>query len=251
MLPSGMRDHEALFPLNENRTIWRYLDFTKFVSLLETQQLYFPRADQFEDPYEGTWSSAGVRWLRNSQQNGGSPPYAFARADEKLISCTDQMRKEMFISCWTASEHESAAMWKLYLKSNEGVAIRSDSNTLGTVLERSSLAIGISMVQYIDYDNTVISFRNSFFPFVHKRLSFAHESELRAIIWAILDVNQPQIQDGATSVSVEVAVEELVKSVRVSPTAPTWFGQLVEQVAQRYGLTAPVDRSTLYDRPLF
>jgi hypothetical protein len=136
-------DHEALFPPNENRTIWRYLDFTKFVSLLETQQLYFPRADQFDDPYEGTWSSEGVRWLRNPQQNDGFPPHA----SEKLISFTDQMRREMFISCWTASEHESAAMWKLYLKSNEGVAVCSDFNTLGTVLERSSLAIGISMVQ--------------------------------------------------------------------------------------------------------
>jgi hypothetical protein len=242
-----MDEHQALFPPHENCTIWRYLDFTKFVSLLETRQLYFPRADQFEDSYEGAWSSAGVRWLRNPQQTDE----LWLPATEKLIGSTDQIRKEMFISCWTASEHESAAMWKLYLKSNEGVAIRSDSNTLGTVLEHSSLAISISMVQYIDYDYIIIPFSNTFFPFVHKRLSFAHESELRAIIWAILDVNRPQIQDGATSVSIEVTVEELVKSVRVSPTAPKWFGQLVEQVAQRYGLTAPIVRSTLYDRPLF
>jgi hypothetical protein len=123
-----MHDHEAFFPPNENRTIWRYLDFTKYVSLLETKQLYFPRADQFEDPYEGAWSSEGVRWLRDPQRNGGLP----LRAVEKLISDTDQQRKKMFISCWHANEQESAAMWKLYLQSNEGMAIRSDSNTVMT-----------------------------------------------------------------------------------------------------------------------
>jgi hypothetical protein len=242
-----IHDHATFFPPDENRTIWRYLDFTKFISLLETRQLYFPRVDEFEDPYEGAWSSEGVRLLRDPQRNDGFPPWAV----ERLISLIDQQRKEMFISCWTASEHESAAMWKLYLKSNEGVAIHSDFNTLAAILERSSLIAGISMVQYIDYDSTVIPFGNGFFPFVHKRLSFAHEKELRAIIWAMDNINRPQIQDDATSVSIDVAVEELVKAVHVSPTAPRWFGLLVEQVIQRYGLKGPVIRSSLYDRPSF
>lgn len=242
-----MHDHEALFPPEENCVIWRYLDFTKFVSLLETRQLYFPRADQLEDPYEGVWSNEGVRLLRDPERNGRLPQHAI----EQLIGYADQQRKEMFISCWSASEHESAAMWKLYLQSNEGVALRSDSNALAAILERSSLNAGISLVQYIDYDSAVIPFRNSFFPFVHKRLSFAHENELRAIIWEVDHINRPKIQDDALSVSVDVTVEELVKSIYVSPTAPRWFGQLVEQVTQRYDLKVPVVRSSLYDRPSF
>src|SRR5262245_24338300 len=219
-----MDDHEALFPPNENRTIWRYLDFTKFVSMLETRQLYFSRADQFEDPYEGTWSSESIKWLRDSQQNGGLK----LNLMDRVIAALQEIPKEMFVSCWHANEYESAAMRKLYLQSNEGVAICSDSNMLAAILERSSLNVGISMIQYIDYDCTMIPLRNAFFPFVHKRLSFAHENELRAVIWAMDNINRPQILDGAISVSIEVAVEELVKSVRVSPTAPTWFGQLVE-----------------------
>jgi hypothetical protein len=182
-----MHDHEALSPPSENRTIWRYLDFTKFVSLLETQQLYFPRADQFADPYEGTWSTESMRWLRDPQQSGF--PLHFM---DQFIASIDEFRQQMFISCWHANEYESAAMWKLYLQSNEGVAIRSDANTLASILEHSSLNIGISMVQYIDYNRTVIPFRNAFFPFVHKRLSFAHENELRALIWAADDIIEVQ-----------------------------------------------------------
>ena len=107
------------------------------------------------------------------------------------------------------------------------------------------------MVQYIDYEKTPISFSNGFFPFVHKRLSFAHENELRAVIWRVDHINEPQIPAGSTSACVNVSPAELIKAIHVSPTAPRWFGELVEQVAQRYGLQVPVVRSNLYDRPTF
>lgn len=242
-----MRDHEAFFPPAQNCTIWRYLDFTKLISLLETRQLYFPRADQFEDPYEGAWSNEGVRQLRNSKDSPELPPNVV----EQFIQMTGHHRKEMFISCWNASEYESAAMWKLYLQSAEGVAVLSTSDRLASVMDACSYKGGISMVQYVDYDKTVIPFGNLFFPFVHKRLSFAHERELRAIIWSTDHINRPQIPEGAISVSIDFPVEELVTSVHVSPTAPTWFGRLVERVMQRYNLNVPVVRSNLYDRPTF
>lgn len=242
-----MRDHEVFFPPPENRTIWRYIDFTKLVSLLETQKLFFARADQFEDPYEGTWSGAGVRLLRDPAQNGGLPPQAV----EQLIAFSGVQQREMFISCWCMNEHESAAMWKLYLQSNEGVAIRTDNNTLAEILEAAPLNAGISVVQYIDYENTPIPFRNGFFPFVHKRLSFAHENELRAVIWRVDHINEPKIPVDSTSVSVDVSPAQLIKAIHVSPTAPKWFGELVEQVARRYNLQVPVIRSSLYDRPTF
>ena len=133
-----MPDHEAFFPPSENRTIWRYVDFTKFVSLLETQKLFFARADQFEDPYEGSWSSAGVRLLRDPAQNGGLPSHAV----EQLVAYSGVQQKEMFISCWYANESESAAMWKLYLQSNEGVAIRTDYATLAGILECCTIKRG-------------------------------------------------------------------------------------------------------------
>lgn len=48
-------------PESENVKIWRYLDFTKFISLLETNSLYFARADQFNDPFEGSYTKADVQ----------------------------------------------------------------------------------------------------------------------------------------------------------------------------------------------
>jgi len=45
--------HEVFtFPPDDLVKIWRYMDFTKFVSLLEKRSLYFPRIDQLEDTFE-------------------------------------------------------------------------------------------------------------------------------------------------------------------------------------------------------
>lgn len=47
--------HHVFEPLtNQNAKIWRYMDFAKFVSMLEKNTLFFVKANKFEDPYEGT-----------------------------------------------------------------------------------------------------------------------------------------------------------------------------------------------------
>lgn len=223
------------------------MDLTKLLSLLENRKLLLPRADQFEDPYEGSWSKAGVALMRDPALNGGMPPEAI----DQLLQAVEIQRHQMYISCWFVSEHESAAMWKLYLQSPEGIAIRSDHDALGRALDASPLRARTSSVTYIDYDKTPIPFGNLFFPFLHKRLSFAHENELRAVVWSNEDINLSQVSADALSVTVDVVPDDLIKAVHVSPTAPKWFGTLVEQLLTRYGLACPVERSGLYERPSF
>jgi hypothetical protein len=66
-------DHESFFPPKENCALWRYVDLTKLLSLLETRALHFTRADQLDDPYEGMPSHAVVQLLRDPSRNGGFP----------------------------------------------------------------------------------------------------------------------------------------------------------------------------------
>ena len=48
-----MRDKPVFTtPANPGIKIWRYMDFTKFVSMLENGGLFFARADQLEDEFE-------------------------------------------------------------------------------------------------------------------------------------------------------------------------------------------------------
>jgi hypothetical protein len=41
-------------PDNIDGRIWRYLDFPRFVSMLDRKALFFVKASKFRDPYEGT-----------------------------------------------------------------------------------------------------------------------------------------------------------------------------------------------------
>jgi hypothetical protein len=49
------KPHPAMRPLEDITTpIWRYMNFTKFVSMLTSHALHFARADTLGDPIEGT-----------------------------------------------------------------------------------------------------------------------------------------------------------------------------------------------------
>ena len=47
------KEHRACNPPSSDAILWRYMDFTKYVSLLEKRALFFARADKLEDPFEG------------------------------------------------------------------------------------------------------------------------------------------------------------------------------------------------------
>jgi len=49
-----MFEEHPVFKLNcsEHSRLWRYLDFTKFVALLEDSALWFSRTDCLSDPFD-------------------------------------------------------------------------------------------------------------------------------------------------------------------------------------------------------
>ena len=48
--------HPNLYPPPDGAVLWRYMDFTKFVSLLERKALFFCRPDRLGDLFEGSLS---------------------------------------------------------------------------------------------------------------------------------------------------------------------------------------------------
>lgn len=43
----ALQDIEELDP---DETIWRYIDLSKLISIIESSELYFNRVDNYEDP---------------------------------------------------------------------------------------------------------------------------------------------------------------------------------------------------------
>ena len=229
--------------------LWRYMDFTKFVSLLEKSALFFARADKLGDPFEGSFSKV----------NEAMRPVLYADTPvEKVLNALANSLKSRIrftlISCWHESPHESAAMWSLYSRETEGIAIKTNFDFFKRSLTCSE-SIYVGRISYADYENHFIPENNLFSPFLHKRQSFEHEREVRAITvkFPLKAGTDNEIDDSQDICDVgiyyEVDLSLLIQEVVVAPYAPDWLIELVQSVATRYDLKAPVIKSRLADPP--
>ncbi len=247
----AQKEIDPLFvsPENDEVKIWRYMDFTKFVSILENKGIFFPRADCLGDPFEGSFSSA------NQKLRPLIYKHSKLFSDEKRISeIIKELRSRVIISCWHVNEHESAGMWNLYARTEEAVCIQSTYKRLRGCLPENSK---IGLVKYVNYRNEWIPESNILAPFIYKRKSFEHERELRAMInlsglsESALDISNINGESPNGGVWISVDLNELIENVYVAPNAAEWFGELIRNVAKTYSLDKPVIKSSLDDEPIF
>ena len=239
-------------PANSNQKIWRYIDITKFLDLLNSNSLFFTRTDLFEDIFEGSLTKKSVevrtRFYEQLDKESEVPtdytPEFFKRYNSSL-------KYEVALNCWHMNDFESAAMWRLYLKSNEGIAIQSTYARLLSCFSDTEIPIYIGKVKYIDYDSHFIDIGNLLSPFLHKRRSFEHENELRCLVWQ----NQPpesatfSLESGGVKIKIDLT--ELVEKVYISPSSPSWLTILLKDIIQKFNLNFPLINSRLEDLPMF
>lgn len=253
--------HIVKSPADENVKIWRYVDFSKLVSLLHSKALHFTRLDSFGDKFEGTLPKRVVETIQSNYEASHIAGHSEAKILEQLklrpTVAAERMRERLAVNCWHMNEHESAAMWAQYLKSDEGIAIQSTYRRLADAFDPSDrgVMIYIGNVIYIDYDKDNFDFTNTLTPATHKRASFRHEQEIRAIAVG-LDKNRDGIvwdlRDFPESgIDVAVSVEKLISAVYVAPGSPVWFKASVESVITKYGLSVPIISSSLDADPVW
>jgi hypothetical protein len=241
-------------------SLWRFMDFAKFVMLLEERALYFPRADQLGDKFEGAigvverrpqYEAVYKDFFRNAIRTaprGDLPPPDMEETEcevNRLFAEFEQSnakdRLRTFASCWHANTGESEALWRLYAPPGAaGVAIHSNVDAL-----RQSLGndpnIEIGKVRYVDFKRGYSGLHDRIF---WKRQSLSHEAEVRAV----LKKAEPQDELG---VSYPTDLQMLIKAVVPSPFAPPWLALLVRAVLKRYGVDVPVLTSELLSEPFY
>jgi len=234
-------------PPDRDTKIWRYMDFPKYAALLEARALFFSRADQLGDPYEGATSHAGAA-LRPAL-------YATSEIPTKVLTWRSKfaewVRQWTFVNCWHMNPFESDAMWKLYAQAGAAIAIQSTFTRLYQCLPSEAY---VGVVRYIDYETEWLPDGNSFWAFVHKRRAFEHERELRAVIQELperpdgIAVGSPNTEAGRL---IPVDMAYLVERVFVSPTAADWIAELVRRITARYGFPFEIAQSSLSKAPEF
>lgn len=234
---------------NDNTIIWRYIDFTKFIDLLENESLFFCRSDKFQDPYEGFFRLKDYEKTRN------------------LLGNQNLVKKFYFINCWHRNDNQSDAMWRIFLKTNNGIAIKSSVARFKKALNKSPEDIFLSEVYYRDFEKVtfkdLMSEEQNQWPvsgsnirgatlnqFSYKRISFEHEKEIRAFY---LDTPIPAKIKGGTHIefldskTIKIELSQLIDEIVIAPFADSWLAPLVEKILLRYKLNIKVTSSKLYD----
>ena len=147
----------------------KYLDLTKFLSLLYKRSLFFCRLDKLEDQFEGTTAKRNYEWRIDSwksfrQMGLSKVPLT---DDEIVIKVEEQYEFEKklkaisCVNCWNKKETESAALWKIYSDFGKGILIKSSVLNIENALQVTPEEIRISAIKYIDYENELMPDGNS------------------------------------------------------------------------------------------
>ncbi len=262
------RDHPAFIQPNEGDTTWRYISLDKFESSIIRNAFFFCRVDRFSDPFEGSIPKNEADSRIRTQEEifrfyGNTFDRTAAEENVKALADTHKkFKRATIVNCWHINENESDGMWRLYLKSNEGVAIKSTVAKIINSFERTKEDIYLSKVRYIDYDKDIwfhgtdypCESYNFLTPIVHKRIEFSHEAELR-LIFNILDAEtddnfwiKQEFEKGRfISVDMDLLIDEIV----LPPTSDSYVENKVKEMLTRYGLNKVVRRSKLSSEPIY
>lgn len=225
--------------------VWRYIDFTKFVDLITSSNLFFCRADNFDDPFEGIFR------LKDYEDTKG------------MFESEHLTKKFYFLNCWHINQHQSDAMWRIFLKTGNGIAIKSTVGKIIDSLKDTHDDVYIGRVYYRDFEN--LTFHDLMFEpqnriyggqggslsqYNYKRISFEHEKELR-----LFHINTPIPHTKIKGIPreplpykrVHVDLRDLIQEIVIAPFADKWFKEMVQRLIDKLEMNFTISKSKLYD----
>ena len=109
--------------------LYRYMNFSSFMGILETNSLILPSIDRFNDPYEGFMFETLLKELLDSEKDKDQFLWKVIR---------EWSSRFVFANCWYQDHVESASMWDRYAK-DEGIAIQTTYSRLNECIENGQI----------------------------------------------------------------------------------------------------------------
>ena len=118
-------------PAAGNEKVWRYLSFSRFVWMLQKKQLWLARADLLGDPWEIALTGDQLAFvIARHPIQPIDDPRPRETAQQRIARIMPLWRRSTFANCWSKSEHESHALWRIYCDSVEGIAVQTTFSKL-------------------------------------------------------------------------------------------------------------------------
>lgn len=221
--------------IRQKTILRRYMDLPKLLDLLHTRALYFRRADGFTDRLEGALFPSLRKSLNKAFATNDAPndaDYFYRRA-----------RVGNYVCCWTIGARDSMALWQLYGGVKTALVVTTTVKRLIRCASTWNRRAHLHEVKYVDHRrvrNYIIGRYTDVLQY--KSDAYSYEKELRVVV--------PQQEEGWEMNPIEIrltlpSIDALVRSIVVSPEADKNFFDAVQGLCKRYGVNAPVRRSTL------
>jgi hypothetical protein len=248
--------HDQLEQPSDKAVLWRYQDLPRYVDMLLKGQLFFSRADKFEDPFEGQFTRHSKQKLLRDRlerlAEHGDDEENLRRVREQVEELTkEHIDKRTFITInsWHFNENENYAMWKIYAHGDYGIALQTTYDRLKSCFNKTDKTIHIGKVKYYDESSDQIPIEDTLIPFFRKRRIYEYENEVRCchpipqeekeFIW--------QEQDYYDGIFVNVDLNQLVERIYISPYSPKWIRDIVAGINQKFNIEKEIVHSTVFD----
>lgn len=274
---------EIVGDFNDVTELQKYMNFSKFMDLLDTKKIFLSKASGFEDKTEGGLSlefeiiKSGDAMLFDIAINFAMPRVtplsqeeieienkvkaeAFSKYENRNFETifgnfpakeisyekiNNQYKEWVDVSCWHANKYESMAMWKIYGENEGAVCIITDLDRMkNSITPTENYNLIIAKIDYISHQDEPFNIQHELAPFMHKSKFYDYEQEVRLIGYNLPCPFNEKRPDFGTKL--EVNIHHLIKEIRVSPYASSWFFELVKSVCKKYDLDTEIVRSKIY-----
>jgi hypothetical protein len=263
------KDHPTFKqPEQETIPIWRYYTSTQLISIFQNRGLYFNRADQFSDPFEGVphrdalieqyiKSTLQKRITQRHIDEGIAEPvgeYDPLPPKERVFEFINTIRQRSFLNCWHYNSSESITMWNSYVQSGDGVLIKSTYEKLKTSLDiHDEYTYYMGEVGYLPWLETGANEKlseeeqtNFYSNLMNKQQEYESEREFRVVA----NLDPSILENGKTGFFMPTKLNMMIDEIRISPDAPPWCSiDFWDNLLRKYKIRAEVRNSSLSESP--
>lgn len=265
----GIQNLKNLTDSDLDTTVWRYLPFPKFISMLTYQALWFSKLNILQDQFEGRIPRSTKEKMKLQNQiwkQVFNTPEFHKQIDDWPLKNEEDGRELTVVSCWFLGDSESKKMWDQYVGSHEGVAVKSSVRRLAqyVFVPPDPHMSQIGKVLYIDHDDHEFQYYEA--SQAHERAflkdkRFSEEQEIRIVtmnfktMCCVSKFGRPLTREECQGKNMNnfdnpglyiiIDIRKLLTGVVIAPYAEEWFELLVRRIIELSDVNVPVIRSSI------
>lgn len=241
--------------------IFRYLNLSKFISMLHYQSLWFSSGNILAEEYDKFEGSYPLGVINKSELDKIEILEKYRDWDNVYVNLGYSLaelqkyrdRKYIYINCWHANNYEYPFMWKLYAQGELGIAIESTVEKLRDSLQISNCnSCQITPVVYYDEEYNEGSMRFPINQFLYKRKHYEYEKEIRVLLYKMEIKQEGGItylgDNNERGYNVKINLDNLITKIFISPNS-TNKKYIIESIIKKYKLKKDINESRLIKDP--